>query len=76
MIEVARVGSYSFHLHAMMVRSAERCNLLADSERLLGYTDSSHVYKEMAGEVQSLALWAAQEERRMMVSESELSSDG
>lgn len=65
MNEVARVGSYSFHLHAMMVRAKQRCLDVSESERLLGYIDTAEAYKTLAWEVEALALWASQEERRI-----------
>lgn len=65
MSEVARVGAYSFHLHAMMTRAKQRCLDVSESERLLGYTTTAEAYKTLAWEVEALALWASQEERRM-----------
>jgi hypothetical protein len=65
MSEVARVGSYSFHLHAMMTRAKQRCLDVSQSERMLGYIDTADAYQLLAEEVESLALWASQEERRM-----------
>ena len=45
----------------MMNNAQQRCYNVAESERLLGYTDTCQLYKDMAGEFTYLDLWVAQQ---------------
>lgn len=40
-----------------MKEARERCQAIAKSEQLLGYTDSSLTYTAMAGEFSGLSTW-------------------
>lgn len=40
-----------------MNRAVERCKQVAESEKLLGFTDSADMYADMAREFSGLALW-------------------
>lgn len=44
-----------------MEQARTRCLNVAESERLLGYTDTALMYREIAGEFKYLALWVAQQ---------------
>lgn len=41
-------------------RAHWRCIRVAESERLLGYDESSRTYKDIAGELDGLASWVIQ----------------
>lgn len=51
---------YPLFLAREMNHAMDRCNEVADSERLLGFADSAEMYKDMAQEFSGLALWVLQ----------------
>jgi hypothetical protein len=56
---------FSGRLSAKMSRARERCTQVGESERLLGFTATADMYKEIATEIGELAMWAWQEENRL-----------
>lgn len=56
-LEEAEVKQLSFELTMMMKRAIFRCYDLADSEEVLGYSESAATYRELASELDGLIMW-------------------
>jgi hypothetical protein len=57
---------FSGRLNTKMANARERCKQISESEKLLGFTDTADLYREISEEVNGLALWVHQEENRML----------